>query len=89
LRYLSEVLQVQTFPERSQAFATQTMMLDQTPTQVARLLWDQTPTQVARLLWQTYASNQIWTPFVLAGLLAAVALQAFNLLARRWEDINA
>jgi hypothetical protein len=77
LRYLSEVLQVQTLPERSQAFATLTMMLDQTPT------------QVARLLWQTYAPNQIWTPFVLAGLLAAAALQAFNLLARRWEDINA
>jgi POT family proton-dependent oligopeptide transporter len=77
LRYLSEVLQVQTLPERSQAFATLTMMLDQTPT------------QVTRLLWQTYAPNQIWTPFVLAGILAAAALLVFNHFARRWEDINA
>jgi hypothetical protein len=50
---------------------------------------DQTPTQVTRLLWQTYTPNQIWTPFVLAGLLAAAALLVFNHFARRWEDINA
>ncbi len=40
LRYLSEVLQVKILPERSQAFATLTKMLDQTPAQVTRLLWD-------------------------------------------------
>jgi MFS family permease len=77
LRYLSEVLQVQTLPERSQAFPTLTRMLDQTPT------------QVTQLLWQTYDPNQVWTPFVLAGLLAAAALLVYNLFARRWEDVNA
>jgi proton-dependent oligopeptide transporter, POT family len=77
LRYLSEVLRVQTLPDRSQAFATLTMMLDQTPA------------QVTQLLWQTYAPDQVWTPFVWAGLLAALALLVFNLFARHWEDINA
>jgi hypothetical protein len=77
LRYLSEVLQVTILPDRSQAFATLTSMLDQTPSQVTRLLWD------------TYNPSQIWIPFVLAGLLAAAALLVFNHLARRWQDINA
>lgn len=77
LRYLSEVLHVQIIPDRSLAFATLTKMLDQTPAQVTRLLWD------------TYNPSQVWTPFVLAGLLAAAALLVFNLVARHWPDINA
>ena len=56
LRYLSEVLQVKILPERSQAFATLTRMLDQTPT------------QVTRLLWEIYDPSQVWLPFVFAGL---------------------
>jgi dipeptide/tripeptide permease len=77
LRYMSEVLRMQILPDRSQAFAALTGMLDQTPTQVTRLLWD------------TYNPSQVWTPFVLAGLLAAAALLVFNHFARRWQDINA
>jgi proton-dependent oligopeptide transporter, POT family len=77
LRYLSEVLHLQTLPERSQAFATLTGILDQTPA------------QVTLLLWQTYDPHQVWIPFVWAGFLAALALLVFNLFARRWEDINA
>ena len=77
LRYLSEVLQVQILPERSQAFATLVGMLNQTPA------------QVTRLLWETYDPSQVWIPFVLAGLLAATALLVFNHLARRWQDFNA
>ena len=77
LRYLSEVLQVQVLPERSQAFATLAGMLDQTPA------------QVTRLLWETYDPSRVWIPFVLAGLLAAAALLVFNHFARRWQDFNA
>lgn len=77
LRYLSEVMQVPHLPDRAQAFAVLTRMLDQPPA------------EVTRLLWQTYSPQQIWTPFVLAGLLAAAALLVFNLLARRWQDMNA
>jgi POT family proton-dependent oligopeptide transporter len=77
LRYLSEVLQVKTLPDRSQAFATLTHLLDQSPAQVTRLLWDK------------YDPGRVWTPFAVAGLLAAVALLVFNYYARRWEDLNA
>ncbi len=77
LRYLSEVLKVQILPERSQAFATLTRMLDQTPA------------QVTRLLWETYDPSQVWIPFVWAGLLAAAALLVFNHFARYWQDFNA
>ncbi len=77
LRYLSDVLKVQELPDRSNAFATLTEMLGQTPDQVTRLLWD------------TYDPSRVWTPFALAGLLAAVALLVFNRLARRWQDVNA
>jgi hypothetical protein len=77
LRYLSEVLHVPILPERSQAFATLTRMLDQTPA------------QVTRLLWEMYDPSQVWVPFVWAGLLAAAALLVFNHFARRWHDINA
>lgn len=77
LRYLSEVLQVQEMPERSHAFATLTEMLGQTPAEVTRLLWD------------IYDPSQIWTPFALAGLLAAGALLIFSHVARHWQDLNA
>ena len=77
LRYLSEVLQVKILPERTQAFATLTRMLDQTPT------------QVTRLLWEIYDPSQVWAPFVIAGLLAAGALLVFNYFAKNWQDMNA
>jgi POT family proton-dependent oligopeptide transporter len=78
LRYLAEVLQVKILPERSQAFATLTKLLDQSPAQVTRLLWD------------IYHPNQVWLPFVAAGLLAAGALLIFNHFAqKKWQDINA
>ncbi len=77
LRYLSEVMQVQALPDRSQAFAALTDLLGQTPA------------QVTRLLWETYDPSQVWTPFAVAGLLAAVALFVFNHFARRWQEANA
>ncbi|MFI5332460.1 MAG: MFS transporter, partial [Desulfobaccales bacterium] len=77
LRYLSEVLRVSELPERSQAFAALTERLGQTPAQVTQLLWER------------YDPSQVWTPFALAGIAAAVALWVFNRYARRWEDINA
>ena len=77
LRYLAEVLRVSELPERSQAFAVLTERLGQTPAQVTQLLWER------------YDPSQVWTPFALAGLAAAVALLVFNHYAKRWEDINA
>ena len=77
LRYMSEVLKVHELPDRSQAFARLTEMLGQTPAQVTRLLWD------------TYDPSWVWTPFAVAGILAAVAMYAFIHLARRWQDVNA
>ncbi len=77
LRYLSEVLRVSELPDRSRAFAVLTEMLGQTPAQVTRLLWDQ------------YDPSRVWTPFAVAGLLAALALFVFNHFARRWRETNA
>jgi len=77
LRYMSEVLKVQELPDRSQAFAKLTAMLGQSPAAVTQLLWDK------------YDPSQVWTPFAMAGLLAAAALLVFNRWARRWQDINA
>ncbi len=77
LRYLSEVLRVRELPDRSAAFAALTERLGQTPAQVTQLLWDK------------YDPSQVWIPFALAGLVAAIALFAFNHFARRWQDINA
>jgi hypothetical protein len=77
LRYLSEVLQVKELPHRTQAFSRLTEMLGQNPAQVTQLLWDK------------YDPSQVWTPFALVGLLAALALCVFNHLARKWEEVNA
>ncbi len=77
LRYMSEVLGIQNLPDRTQAFSALTEMLGRTPAQVTRLLWD------------TYDPSQVWTPFALAGLLAAAALFVFNRFAVRWKDSNA
>jgi hypothetical protein len=76
-RYLSEVLQVQELPDRSQAFARLTEMLGQTPAQVTQLLWEK------------YDPSWVWTPFAIAGILAAIAMYVFIRLARRWQDVNA
>ncbi|MDD5642584.1 MAG: MFS transporter [Syntrophales bacterium] len=77
LRYMSEVLQVQDLPHRSQAFAKLTQMLHQTPAQVTQLLWDK------------YDPGGVWTLFAIAGFLATIAMYAFLHFARRWEDVNA
>jgi len=77
LRYMSEVLQVQDLPHRSQAFARLTEMLGQTPAQVTQLLWDK------------YDPSWVWTPFALVGIVAALAMYIFIRFARRWEDVNA
>ncbi len=77
LRYMSEVLKIHELPDRSQAFSRLTELLGQTPAQVTRLLWD------------TYDPSCVWTPFAVAGILAAVAMYAFIHLARRWQDVNA
>jgi dipeptide/tripeptide permease len=77
LRYMSEVLKVPELPDRSQAFAALTERLNQSPAQVTQLLWD------------TYDPSCVWTPFALAGILAAIALFIFNHLAKRWQDVNA
>lgn len=77
LKYMSEVLQVKELPDRTQAFAALTEMLGQTPAQVTQLLWDQ------------YDPSRVWTPFAVAGILAAIALFAFNHFARRWKEVNA
>ena len=60
LRYMSEVLKVHELPDRSQAFATLTEMLGQTPAQVTQLLWDK------------YDPSWVWTPFAIAGIIAAI-----------------
>jgi hypothetical protein len=77
LRYMSEVLKVSELPDRSRAFATLVEKLGQTPAQVTQLLWDK------------YDPSQVWLPFAIAGLLAAVALFVFNHYARRWHEVNA
>jgi MFS family permease len=77
LRYMSEVLGVHDLPHRSQAFAKLTEMLGQTPAQVTRLLWEK------------YDPSWVWTPFAIAGILAAAVMFVFIQLAKRWEDVNA
>ncbi len=77
LRYMSEVLKVQELPDRTQAFAHLTALLGQSPAAVTQLLWDK------------YDPSQVWTPFAIAGLLAAAALLVFTQWARRWRDVNA
>ena len=77
LRYLSEVLQVQELPPRTQAFTRLTEIMGQSPAAVTQLLWEK------------YDPSRVWMPFAIAGLLAAVALFVFNHFARKWQDINA
>jgi POT family proton-dependent oligopeptide transporter len=77
LRYLSEVLKVRELPGRDQAFAFLTARLGESPEQVTRLLWN------------TYHPSQVWVPFALAGLAAAVAMLIYNHLAKGWKDVNA
>jgi hypothetical protein len=49
----------------------------------------QTPAQVTQLLWDKYDPSWVWTPFAIAGILAAIAMYAFIHFARRWQDVNA
>ena len=77
IRYMSEVLNLHALPHRSEAFARLTELLGQTPAETTRLLWD------------TYHPSCVWTPFAIAGVLAAMALFIFNHFARRWQEINA
>jgi len=77
LRYMSEVMKIHDLPDRSQAFATLTERLGQTPAQVTRLLWDK------------YDPSWVWTPFAIAGILASLAMYGFIHFAKRWHDVNA
>jgi dipeptide/tripeptide permease len=77
LRYLAQVLKVQDLPDRSQAFATLTGLLGQTPA------------QTTRLLWEMYDPSRVFLPFAVAGLAAAAALFVFNHYAKGWQEINA
>jgi dipeptide/tripeptide permease len=77
LRYMSDVLMVKELPERTQAFTKLTEMLGQNSAEVTQLLWDK------------YDPSCVWTPFAIAGLIAAIALFAFNYLAKNWHDVNA
>ena len=43
-----------------------------------------------QLLWETYTPHlYVWIPIASIGALAVVALVIFNLMARRWTDMNA
>ncbi len=42
-----------------------------------------------RMLWETYHPHNIWIPFALTGVVAAVALYIFGRMARKWSDMNA
>jgi POT family proton-dependent oligopeptide transporter len=77
LKYMSEVLKMHDLPHRSHAFARLTEILGQTPAEVTRLLWDK------------YDPSWVWTPFAIAGILAAVAMYVFIHFAKRWQDVNA
>jgi dipeptide/tripeptide permease len=77
LRYMSDVLMVKELPERTQAFTKLTKMLGQNSAEVTQLLWDK------------YDPSCVWTPFAIAGLIAAIALFAFNHFAKKWQDVNA
>lgn len=76
LCYMTEVLKVHDLPDRSHAFATLAERLGQTPAQVTQLLWDK------------YDPGWVWTPFAIAGIVAAVAMYIFIHMARRWQDFN-
>jgi MFS family permease len=77
LRYMSEVMRMTELPNRSQAFAVLTERLGQTPAQVTQLLWER------------YDPSQVWLPFAVTGIVAAMAMFIFNRYARRWEEVNA
>jgi dipeptide/tripeptide permease len=47
------------------------------------------PTAATQVLWNTYSPHQIWIPFALIGVLAAVALWIFGQRAKRWRDMDA
>ena len=49
----------------------------------------QTPAETTRLLWDTYHPSRVWTPFAIAGILAAMAMFVFNHFAKRWQEVNA
>ncbi len=43
-----------------------------------------------QLLWETYTPQlYVWIPIAAIGAIAVVALLIFNLMARRWSDMNA
>jgi len=43
---------------------------------------------MTQLLWDKYDPSRVWTPFAIAGFLAALALFMFNHLAKRWQEVN-
>lgn len=79
INYLQEHMGVAAaaLPNRPEAFSTLCEKLGQTPA------------EATRLLWETYNPSQVWYPFFIAGIAAAIALSVFNHFAKRWEGTNA
>lgn len=77
LRYLSEELHLEQLPDRTEALKVLMGKLNLDASQATKLLWD------------TYEPSQVWTPFFIAGLVAAACLLVFNIFAKRWEDVDA
>ncbi len=47
-------------------------------------------TAATKLLWDTYSpQTHVWYPIAAIGIAAIIALMIFNLMARRWSDMNA
>lgn len=77
LRYLAEQLHLENLPERKDAF---NVLLSQLGVDA---------TEGTRLLWETYNPSQVWTPFAIGCIVAAVLLIGYNQLAKKWSDVNA
>ncbi|MFH1998907.1 MAG: MFS transporter [Planctomycetota bacterium] len=45
--------------------------------------------EATRILWETYSPQyHTWIPFASIGIVAAVALYIFGVMAKRWKDMN-
>jgi len=77
LRYLERELHLAHLPGREAAFAK---LMQETG-------WS--ASEATRRLWDAYEPSQVWTPFVISLVGAAVAIFVFNMFAKRWKDVNA
>lgn len=77
LRYLQDQLGIATLPEREQAFSEL----------LKRTGWS--AQEATNRLWELYDPSQVWTPFAIAMIGAAIAIFIFNQFAKRWEGVNA